>query len=117
MTASKPVGGIKATRLVPCALCWSKANNKPKIGIRTVPPPMPKRPDRIPPATPARRKPIVLLISASALRRDRRLNRDCLFGSLTPKQQGRKHQKCTEQLLEVIRRHWHGDTAAEVTPD
>ena len=59
---SRPVGGIKATRLVPCALCWSKANNKPKIGIRTVPPPMPKRPERIPPATPAKRKPIVFPI-------------------------------------------------------
>src|SRR5215469_1179419 len=46
--ARMPVGGISATRLVPCARCWLNPNISPRSGTNNTPPPIPT----IPAATP-----------------------------------------------------------------
>jgi len=41
ISAKAPVGKISATKDVPCARCWLKANSSPRRGTRRTPPPTP----------------------------------------------------------------------------
>src|SRR5713101_6437622 len=48
MRAKRPVGGISATKLVPCARCWLYANSSPRSGTSRTPPPIPNIPEATP---------------------------------------------------------------------
>src|SRR4029077_1331053 len=106
--ANTPVGGISATKDVPCARCWLNANSSPSKGTRSTPPPIPNIPEATPHTQAIAKMPALrptplptgnILSSVGGC--------TALKLRLSPEQKSSQYQEATKQSFQVPR--WHGE--------
>src|SRR6184192_2696221 len=101
ISASTPVGGISATREVPCARCWPNPNSSPSSGTSRTPPPMPNIPEVIPQTQAIAKMPALRPIDSGTNILLAATSHACVDLRLSPKQKSSQQEEAAEQSLQV----------------
>src|SRR5258708_5345918 len=101
ISASSPVGGISATREVPCARCWLKAKSSASSGRRNTPPPIPNIPEATPQTQASAKMPTPRAIPSATGHLLGFADGAALELRLSPEQNSGQHQETTEQSFQV----------------
>src|SRR5713226_1644183 len=111
ISANSPVGGISATREVPCARCWLKANSSTSSGTRNTPPPMPNIPEATPQTLAIVKMPAPRLILSATGGLPGFAGGAALELRLSQEQNSRQHEETTEHSFQVPGRQGECDQA------
>src|SRR5213083_1735261 len=117
ISASTPVGGINATREVPCARCWLNPNSNPSSGTSSTPPPIPNIPEATPHTHATAKIPAMRPIDSSMNFPLAASGRVRIAARLSPKQKSRQYQEAAEQPLQVLRRQGERYQASGVSAE
>ena len=101
ISAKTPVGGISATKEVPCARCWLKAKSSPRSGTKMTPPPMPNIPEAIPHTQAIAKIPASRPIDSATSFLQVAAGRLLILPRFSPEQECRQHQETSECSFQV----------------